>query len=161
MRERKEKMRFLRPRRLYLMLKPYLKMITKWDIVIMIFLVFVSFLPLVIFTISQKDVPKDAEVYALITVDNQEYKKITLSNHKGTETIRYEDEDGDYNIIEIKDETIRVTEASCRDQIDVLRGAISEPGETIICLPHKLAIEIKTAQPEDTEDEDTDIILPS
>ncbi|MGY3778308.1 NusG domain II-containing protein [Isobaculum melis] len=125
----------------------------------MVFLIFISFLPLVIFTISQKDVPKDAEVYALITVDNQEYKKITLSNHQGTDTIRYENEDGDYNIIEIKDETIRVIEASCRDQVDVLKGAISKPGETLLCLPHKLAIEIKTEQPEDTEEDE--IIRPS
>lgn len=146
--------------KLYTKLKPYLHMIKPWDIMIVIFLIIASFLPLAIFTLSQQNVPEDAEIYALITVDNKEYKKVTLTNHKGTETFRYEDEDGDYNIIEVKDETIRISEANCRDQIDVLRGPISEPGETIICLPHKLAIEIKTSQP-DAEDDEDDIILPS
>lgn len=51
--------------------------------------------------------------------------------------------DGDaYNVVQIKDGKVSVTEANCANQICVRSQAISQPGETIACLPHKLLIEI-------------------
>ena len=48
-----------------------------------------------------------------------------------------------YNLIEIGDEKVRVIEADCPDKLDVKQGYISKPGETIVCLPNRLIIEIK------------------
>ncbi|RZI48107.1 NusG domain II-containing protein [Lactococcus kimchii] len=58
----------------------------------------------------------------------------------------YRDKDGDYNKIQVKNGEIAVIEASCKDQIDVKRGFISKVGETIVCLPHKLVIEVMSGQ---------------
>ena len=44
--------------------------------------------------------------------------------------------------LEIDGERIRMVEADCGDQVCVRRGWASKNGETIVCLPHKLVIEI-------------------
>ena len=46
------------------------------------------------------------------------------------------------NHIVIKDGTVKMTEANCRDQICVKSHAISENSEIIVCLPHQLTVEI-------------------
>lgn len=46
------------------------------------------------------------------------------------------------NHIVIKNGTVQMTEANCRDQICVKTQAISENGEIIVCLPHQLTVEI-------------------
>lgn len=50
--------------------------------------------------------------------------------------------DGGYNIVEIKDGKVQVTEADCPDKICVTSGFISAPGETIVCMPHRVVVEI-------------------
>ncbi len=60
----------------------------------------------------------------------------------------YELEDGEYNILQIEDGMVRVTEASCPDQICVRNygSGICYEGQTIICLPHKLEISIENGE---------------
>ena len=48
-----------------------------------------------------------------------------------------------YNVVEIKDGTVTVTEASCKNQVCVKHGAISRSGETIVCLPNRLVVRIE------------------
>lgn len=47
-----------------------------------------------------------------------------------------------YNILEIKDGVVRVSEANCPDELCVTQNSIDKAGESIICLPHKLVIRI-------------------
>lgn len=47
-----------------------------------------------------------------------------------------------YNIFQVQDGRASITEADCRDQVCVEHTAISKKGETIVCLPHKLVVEI-------------------
>lgn len=49
---------------------------------------------------------------------------------------------GDYNVILCQDGKVRMLESSCPDQICVHHSAIHFTGENIICLPHKIVIEI-------------------
>ena len=49
---------------------------------------------------------------------------------------------GGINIVQIKDRQVSVTEADCPDKICVKHSAISKVGETIVCLPHRLVVEI-------------------
>ncbi|MEY8443167.1 NusG domain II-containing protein [Lactococcus ileimucosae] len=58
----------------------------------------------------------------------------------------YHSDDGDYNEIQVKDGAIAVIKASCPDQIDVQRGFIAKVGETIVCLPHHLVVEVVSGQ---------------
>lgn len=52
-------------------------------------------------------------------------------------------EENEVNDIVIKNGKVWMRSATCPDQICVEQGEISEKGETIVCLPHKLVIEIK------------------
>ncbi len=46
------------------------------------------------------------------------------------------------NVLVIKDGTAFIKSADCPDKICVHHSPISKVGETIICLPHKLVVEI-------------------
>lgn len=47
------------------------------------------------------------------------------------------------NVIEIKNDKVWVKEADCNNQICVNHKAISKKGESIVCLPNKVLVEIK------------------
>lgn len=47
-----------------------------------------------------------------------------------------------FNLLAIADGVVRMEAADCRDQICVRHRAVSAEGESIICLPHKLVVEI-------------------
>ena len=86
---------------------------------------------------------------------------IRLGQKKGSQVIIYEDqkEIGRYdlntdttkeiqtakgmNILEIKNGMAYVTEADCPDQVCIRMGKISKTGETIVCMPHKLVIQVE------------------
>ena len=85
------------------------------------------------------------EKYISIQINGEEYKKIIFDKKIIGKTIPIESEFG-FNLLEIRDEQVRVIEASCPDKLDVHQGYISKPGELIVCLPNKLVIEIKGSQ---------------
>jgi len=60
-----------------------------------------------------------------------------------TETFR--DASG-YNTLVISDGQAKISESDCSEQICVNTHSVSTPGETIVCLPHKLIVEIITGK---------------
>ena len=50
---------------------------------------------------------------------------------------------GTGNHLEIRGGEIRMTEADCPDQICVQTGSISKEHEMIVCMPHKVIVEIR------------------
>lgn len=74
-----------------------------------------------------------------ITVDGEVYGDYDLDKDQ---TIEIKNDLG-YNKVVIADGTVDVTDADCRDKICVNHAKISKDNETIICLPHKLVVEIK------------------
>ena len=50
--------------------------------------------------------------------------------------------DDSYNLVLIEDGMVRVTDADCPDQLCMKQRSISRNGESIICLPHKLVLQI-------------------
>lgn len=46
------------------------------------------------------------------------------------------------NVIEVKDGRVRAKEADCPNQDCVHQGWIGKPGQQIVCLPHKLTVDI-------------------
>ncbi len=73
-----------------------------------------------------------------ITVDGSEEAFLPLDEN---DAVRIETEDG-YNVVTVQDGEVFVTEADCRDQICVDHKKIDKVGETIVCLPHKMVVEI-------------------
>ncbi|KAF1304637.1 NusG domain II-containing protein [Enterococcus saccharolyticus] len=112
-----------------------------WDGVIVFLLILSSFLPIVVF--GMQKIPETADKQAILRVDGEEIRTFDLYEGQEAYTFLYEDPHGDYNLLEIKDDQIRIKEADCGDQICVRRGWASKHGETIVCLPHKLVIEIQ------------------
>ena len=53
---------------------------------------------------------------------------------------------GGTNILTIKDGKADMKEADCPDQLCVHQKAISKNHESIICLPHKVVVEVESAE---------------
>lgn len=80
---------------------------------------------------------------AVIKQDGKVIKRINLSNVKENEELTISNGDKHYNKIQITNNAIYISEADCPDQVCVKTGAVSEPGDTIVCLPNKLIIAIE------------------
>jgi len=51
-----------------------------------------------------------------------------------------------YNTVVISGGKVHIEEADCRNQLCVEAGIISTPGQTLICLPHKVVVKIVDGQ---------------
>ena len=51
-----------------------------------------------------------------------------------------------------------VTDADCPDQVCIRMGKISKTGENIVCLPHKLVVQLEGDSAADEQDE-LDVII--
>lgn len=81
--------------------------------------------------------PGDAGGWAVVTVNGAEVGRYRLDQER-TVTIG----ETDYNVLEISGGAAAVVEANCGDHTCVRTGRISREGETIVCLPHRLVVEI-------------------
>ena len=79
---------------------------------------------------------------AVIRVDGEIYKKINLDTVAVAYDMEIKTEFG-YNKLHIEHDGISVTEADCRDHICMDQGKVSQAGVPIVCLPHRLTIEIE------------------
>lgn len=57
-----------------------------------------------------------------------------------------------YNLLSVSDSVVSMEAADCRDQICVHHIPVSAGGESIICLPHRLVVEIVGGVDEGTPD---------
>ena len=58
-------------------------------------------------------------------------------------SVTLDGENGETNELVIKDKKSYILKANCPDKICVSHRAVSKKGETIVCLPHRLVIEIE------------------
>ena len=86
--------------------------------------------------------PGGQGAWAVVTADGREIARYPLD---GDRTVRLGDED--YNILQISGGAAAVIEANCGDHTCVRTGAISREGEVIVCLPHRLTVEIQGGAP--------------
>ena len=104
------------------------------DFVLVIILMIASFTPFLLLggkqTISHQ---------AQLRVNSQVIKTFDLTKNQ---TYTYQDDGGDINKIEVRDGRIAIVYANCGDQICVRKVFINKTGQTIVCLPHKLVIEV-------------------
>lgn len=124
-------------------------MIKKWDIVLVIVLMVLSLLPEGILMWSGADVQRGGTV-AVVQVQGRVYREIPLSEHQGTDTFTIRTDEG-YNTVVVTEQAIGIVEADCPDKICIHEGFISNPGETTVCLPHKVMIEIRSTAAEEPD----------
>lgn len=126
----------------------YLKMIRPGDIIIIVLLLAASFIPYLVFARQQAKAQGPSAgtrvLTAYVTHDGKQVYKIRLTGHRGTSRYHYQ-AGSEYNDIVTTGDQIQIIDANCPDQVCVKKGRISKPGQTIVCLPHKLLVEIKSS----------------
>lgn len=75
----------------------------------------------------------------VITLDGKEYGVYDLGVDR---EITVESEYG-YNKVIIKDNKVSITEADCPDKYCVKQGETDNGNKSLVCLPHKLVVEIR------------------
>lgn len=76
-----------------------------------------------------------------------QYYLILYTEEEDAEIVQSEDvpeipRDRSYNLFSVTEGIVAMESADCRDQICVRHKPISAAGESVICLPHRLVIEI-------------------
>lgn len=84
----------------------------------------------------------------VVTIDGEKVYETVLSKEQVYEIPVKEGK----NVLEIKDGSARMKEADCPDQVCRKHKEITKSGETIVCLPHKVVIEVLS----DTKDNELD-----
>lgn len=79
-----------------------------------------------------------AGTYVRVMIDGELYGEYSLQEDQ---TIAIQDTSG-YNRFAITQNSVKMLEADCPDQYCVKHAAITGTNETIVCLPHKLTVEI-------------------
>ncbi|MGQ7373461.1 NusG domain II-containing protein [Streptococcus suis] len=139
-------------------IKSILKQLKLFDYILIGFTLILSFLP-AIFTYTQLTTDaNEAKTIAYVRINGEVVDQFELSKDTPHQEKTYYPNEGQYNIIEVDGERIRVKEDNSPDQIAVMTSWISQPGQLSVCLPHNLLIEIKSVGGEDTDEEE--LILP-
>ncbi len=79
---------------------------------------------------------------ARVTLDGELVEEIDLTTVEKPFSFPVNSRSGGYNTVLVEPGRISVSEADCPDQICVRQGRISDGTVPIVCLPHKLMIEI-------------------
>ncbi|NLY20796.1 MAG: NusG domain II-containing protein [Tissierellia bacterium] len=80
--------------------------------------------------------------YLSVQVNGQEINAIDILDPDNDQEFEINTEYGKNTVI-IEDGYVRIRSANCPDQVCVIHKKISKTGETIVCLPNKLVLEIK------------------
>jgi hypothetical protein len=75
----------------------------------------------------------------VIKVDGNVVKQLALKNDTEFDVSGYQ---GGTNHIVIQDNAVYMSDADCPDKLCVHTGTIHKTGETIVCLPHRVVVEI-------------------
>ena len=118
----------------------------KRDIILVLSMVIIAAAAFLIINFAVK---KDGS-YEVIKVDGKVIK--TLDLNSGETTIEVNGYQGGVNKVVINDGKVSMTEADCPDELCVKTGKISRVGETIVCLPHRVVVEIKGSPDDDSID---------
>ena len=130
-----------------------MKVIKKLDIVLIVVLMVISFVPYLMLkknSVGNEDINSN---YAIVSVAGKVLKRIELKPDLNDEYI-VETSYGSNKVV-IRDGAIGIVEADCADGVCVGQGYINKPGQQVVCLPHRLII---TIEGKNTEDKSEDII---
>ena len=116
----------------------------KKDIILIAVVLVIALISFAAIKITQKDGKQ-----VVVTVDGKEVYKTSIQKDQ---TYKIPVNNG-RNIMQIKDGKVTMKQANCPDQICTDHKPIEKSGETIVCLPHKVVIEIKA---ENTKEQELD-----
>lgn len=83
------------------------------------------------------------EPQAVVHIDGKEQGRYPLSEET---VVEIRQKDGSYNILQIRGGKAEITEASCPDKICVNHRPVRGQGESLVCLPNRLVVEIENGE---------------
>lgn len=107
-------------------------------IVVLIFLAVASFGGIALYSRFSTSEPE-----AVVYLEGTEKGRYPLSHNI---TVEIRQEDGDCNILQIKNGKAEIIEASCPDKVCVRHRPVSGQGESLICLPNQVVVEIENGE---------------
>lgn len=122
----------------------------KWDVIIIVTLIVISFIPEGVMFITS--INKYSDSYVEIYSQGELYKKLPLKKDFKKVTFTVKNELGQ-NVVEINNGEVKVVDADCHDKICVKAHGISKPGESIICLPHKVVVRVIGQGKQETDEQ--------
>lgn len=110
------------------------------DLILILILAAIALSAIGIMRFAQQRASEKADVLlAEIYVEGALFKTVNLSV---PDVIEIKTDKG-YNFLRIEEGKINMFDADCRDQICVKTTPAKAPGDTIVCLPHEVLIQIK------------------
>ena len=91
----------------------------------------------------------------VVTLDGEEILKKPLAVE---DSYTIEQEDGSLNVITVEDGAVYMSQANCRDGLCIRQGRMKNTAKTIVCLPHKLVVQL-SGEPIAQENSDLDVII--
>ena len=137
-------------------MKNLMKMVKIGDIVIIALLVMLSFLPLAIFTYQNASANGDS-MHVVVSADGEIVHEMELKNDHTREIYEFVDDHGHENTVVREGLIVYISDANCQDLLCVQQGQISEVGETLVCLPNRVLVEIVSDGVDIEDDNDVDI----
>lgn len=135
-------------------MKAIFKQFRPYDFVIIGLSILLSLTPNIVTAYMYGAQSTDQALVAIVKINGQEVDRFELVEGSEQEIKTYHPNPGQYNIIEKDGSQIRIKEDNSPDQVGVKTGWISRPGQTAICLPHGLIIEVLGSMADD------ELILP-
>lgn len=123
-------------------MKAILKQFRPYDFIIIGLAILLSLAPNIVTAFVYGNQTSDQSIVAIVKINGQEVDRFELEEGADQEIKTYHPNPGQYNIIEKNGDQIRIKEDNSPDQVGVKTGWISRPGQTAICLPHGLTIEV-------------------
>ena len=114
------------------------------DILLILFFLVIALVALIFMRFHGK-----SGVEVRVSVNNREYGVYSLDKNQKI-TIGEDDWE---NILEIKNGSANMIKADCPDKVCVNHASISKKGETIVCLPHKVVVEVIDTDGTQTKDQ--------
>lgn len=119
----------------------------KLDIVLIISLILFSF----IFIIKDRFFASNSNnKYIAISVDGKDYKNLEFKEKTYIYPLKTK---FGFNKIEVAKDYVRVLEADCPNKLDVQQGKIYRANQSIVCIPNRMIIQIKSKDNQNADDE--------
>lgn len=112
----------------------------KFDVIIIVVVIAVSIIGAGVFAMTHKG--NYDKKYAEVYVQGKLYETIPLDSKAEKKTFTVKTKLGT-NLISAENGGVRIIDADCPDKICIKDGFKDKPGETIVCLPNKLVVEVK------------------
>lgn len=118
-----------------------LNLMKKSDVILVAVILILALAAFAVISWYSAKTTKEAE--AVVYLDGEEQGRYPLNRDASVEI---PSADGNYNLLEIKDGKANMIEASCPDKICVNHRPVQNQGESVVCLPNKVVVEIENGE---------------